>query len=282
MSCRTLVVALLAAIAIAGCSPDGPDARAVATTTPRSPEVAGDVAGEVASDLALAVDDTTHSAAAAAALDLRAERCGPRVGFGTASMIDADLAITAAHVIAGATEIEVTDIDGNRTTATPVLFDPDLDLALLRVADPIGTPIRLRAEAAMAGERGVVALPRWIGGELQLEVEVVTVVRTVNISTTDIYREGDVDRAGFEIDASIEPGNSGSLVVVPASSDTGTSPDAGDPAAAAGPFGVGIVWARSNRNDASAWAIDLPSEVLDPAYRATLTDPVHPGPCLPS
>ena len=48
--------------------------------------------------------------------------------------------------------------------------------------------------------------------------------------------------------------------------------------------GVGVIWARSNRTDGRAWAVDLPPEITDEEQRVSLSDPaaqapVDPGRC---
>jgi S1-C subfamily serine protease len=207
--------------------------------------------------------DATHDAA----LDIRADGCGPRIGLGSGSMIAEYLAVTAAHVVAGSDRIELRDTSGGMTTADVVSFDPDLDLAILRTDDPIGSPIRVRPERAAIDEVGVVALPRRDDSPVETEVVDIRVLRSVNIRTTDIYLDDPVERRGFEIEATIDPGDSGALVVLPGG-------------------GVGVVWARSNEREERAWAVDLPSELIDPGVRAALSDPATPladvGDCIRS
>jgi S1-C subfamily serine protease len=169
-------------------------------------------------------------------------------------MIGERLAVTAAHVVAGSDHIELVDVAGETTTADVVSFDPDLDLAVLRTEEPIGRPLPLRVDGARVDEAGVVALPRRTADAPEMEIVDVRVLRTVNIRTTDIYRDEPVERAGFEIEAEIDSGDSGAVVVLRGG-------------------GVGLVWARSNQREARAWAVDLPSELADPAVRAELSDP---------
>jgi hypothetical protein len=207
--------------------------------------------------------DATHDAA----IDIRADGCGPRIGLGSGSMIAERLAVTAAHVVAGSDHIEVRDASGGTTTADVVSFDPDLDLAILRTDDPIGSPIPVRPERALVDEVGVVALPRRDASSVETEVVDVRVLRSVSIRTTDIYLDDPVERAGFEIEATIDPGDSGAVVVLPGG-------------------GVGVIWARSNEREQRAWAVDLPSELVDPGVRAELSDPATPladvGDCIRS
>ena len=84
---------------------------------------------------------------------------------------------------------------------------------------------------------------------------------TTNISTTDIYLDRDVVRPGFEIEGSIDPGDSGAMVTLPGG-------------------GAGIVWARSNRNVRRAWAIDLPVGLRDGSLLTGTRAPVDVGACI--
>ncbi len=203
--------------------------------------------------------------ARAASVDIGGWGCGPREQIGSGSWVDGDLVVTAAHVVAGSDELRVVDVDGREVPGAVVHFDPDLDVALVRTAEAVGRPIELRDTEAVAGERGVLALLRRsvVDGDLRVDPELVDVevLRPARINTTDIYRDAQVQRAGFELEADVEPGDSGALVVLPGG-------------------GAGIVWSRSNRDDRRAWAVDLPEVVLDPQRRAQLTDPVDTGPCL--
>lgn len=202
-----------------------------------------------------------RAGAIAAAIDVRTDGCGPRVGFGTGSVIDSGDIVTAAHVVAGTTSVEVIDVDGVRSGATVIVFDPDLDFAVLRPATPVGTPLAMRRTDATAGEAGIVVLPRLTDDVVETDVATVIVIRVANIKTTDIHLEHDVVRQGYEIEGSIDPGDSGSMVVLPGG-------------------GAGIVWARSNRNARRAWAIDLPADVLDGSALGDDPPPVDLGDCV--
>lgn len=202
-------------------------------------------------------------AAVAAAADIGAWGCGPREHVGSGSFLDDDLVITAAHVVAGSDDLRVIDGAGRQSEGTVVHFDPDLDLALVRTT-ATGRALPLRADPAAAGDRGVVALLRREVADDALAVDVelldVEVIRTARVNTTDIYLDQPVQRAGFEIDAAIGPGDSGAVVVLPGG-------------------GAGIVWAQSNQRAGRAWANDLPPVVTDPEQRAALTGAVDTGPC---
>lgn len=204
------------------------------------------------------VDDPAEldtDGALAGSVRVEASGCTPTVRNGMATAIGDDLLVTAAHVVAGAETVEVVDAVGRRSAAEVVTFDPLLDIAALRTTIDVAAPVTIRPERAAADERGSVVVA---GGDDRLEPVDVTVLRRATIETTDIYRDTDVTRPGFEIEASIEPGDSGAAVHL------------------AGGV-VGIVWARSTVDPEHAWAIDLPERFLDEADAAR--SPVDTGPC---
>jgi hypothetical protein len=200
-------------------------------------------------------------AAIAAAIDVRVDGCGPRIGFGTGTVIDGGDIVTAAHVVAGSTSVEVIDGNGARAPAEIVLFDPDLDLAVLRPASAIGVPLTIRSMEARQNEVGVLVRIREREGVMEIEQIDVRVIREANIATTDIYLDRKVVRDGFEIDSSVDTGDSGAMVVLPGG-------------------GAGVVWARSNRVDGHAWAIDLPAGVIDGTALTAELAPVDVGQCV--
>lgn len=202
-------------------------------------------------------------AAVAAAIDVRANGCGPRIGFGSGTVINGGDIVTAAHVVAGSTSVEVIDGNGARTPAKVVLFDPDLDLAVLRPADALGTPLTIRSMEAREDEVGVLVRIRELDGVMEIEQIDVRVIREANISTTDIYLDRKIVRDGFEIESSVNIGDSGAMVVLPGG-------------------GAGVVWARSNRVDGRAWAIDLPTGVINGTALAEELVPVDVGQCIPN
>lgn len=242
-------IAIIAALALASCGDDGPSSSSSPSVTTIEAE------GEPATTIPVDRD-----AAVASAIDVRASGCGPRVRFGTGTRIADELIVTAAHVVAGAGEVKVVDSSGATTTAEVVFFDPDLDIAALRPSNSVGTPIELRRELARAGESGIIVLARLVAGVLEIEIVDVRILRRVNIRTTDIYLDNDVERDGFEVAAQIKSGDSGALVHLPGG-------------------GVGIIWARSTANADRAWAVNIPDLLLDPTTRGALVHPVDNGAC---
>ena len=246
-----LALVVSATLALASCGDDG-----AANSAPQPIETAPAIEQQTTT-IPTPID---RDAVAASAIDIRASGCGPRVRFGAGTAIPDGLILTAAHVVAGADDVEVIDSTGTTTEAAVVFFDPDLDVAVLRSARPSGIPTQLRSEPAREHETGVIVLSRLIADTLETEIIEVRVLRPVNILTTDIYREQDVEREGFEVTAPIEPGDSGAMVHLPGG-------------------GVGIIWARSTDNEDHAWAVNTPDLLLDQSGRDTLREPVDVGPC---
>ena len=243
---RTIGLAAALLVVAGACGVDGPDA-----------DQPNDAPVDVTTTAPPAVD---RSIAIAAAVDVRAAGCGPRIGFGTGTVVADGVVLTAAHVVAGADEIEVIDTSGTVAAGEVVLFDPDLDFAAIRTDSDVATPLPVREDDAETGELGIVVLPRRLDGTVDVEVVDVRVIRPANIRTTDIYLEQPVERPGFEIEGSIDPGDSGAMVVLPGG-------------------GAGIVWARSNVDLLRAWAIDLPDVAIDGRFEQ-LQQSVDVGPCI--
>lgn len=157
---------------------------------------------------------------------------------------------TVAHVIAGAQHIEVRGKHGSGD-ATVVYFDPVNDVAVLKVDPRLAetTPIG----SAKAGDHGTAVVYR-DGAATTLDA---VVQRAVDIRTADIYGNGEHLRPGYELTIAVEPGDSGSNVIV-------------------GGHTVAIVWATSRKTEARSWAMrtTLVADHLDAAA------PVDHGHCI--
>lgn len=158
--------------------------------------------------------------------------CDPGQEVGSGMLVAPGLALTAAHVVAGADEIIVHH--GEReAVATVTGFDPEMDLAYLTFdAVPTRTMV-VDSDHVEAGDTGTAYVVR-DGVVVPVPVRI---RRRINIRTEDIYIEGETLRPGFDLDAEIESGDSGGAVVVEGRI-------------------VGVIWARSNRFDRRAYAID--------------------------
>jgi S1-C subfamily serine protease len=161
--------------------------------------------------------------------------CPPDTANGTGVVIESGLVLASAHVLKGADVITVESRAG-RTGAEIVAFDPEMDLALLRLdtEPPRRLPVAGNArEQIEPGEPGHAYVFR-DGAVTVLDVRV---LRPITIHTEDIYIEGDTFRPGFELDAAIEAGDSGGPVVIDGEV-------------------VGVLWARSTQAERRAYAVD--------------------------
>jgi S1-C subfamily serine protease len=120
--------------------------------------------------------------------------------------------ITNAHVVAGVNEgPTVTTPDGAVYRSKVVLYDPQVDIAVLYVPGLNLTPLRFDDQAA-AGANAVVA-----GYPLDHSFTAVAarIGGTQNAVGPDIYQTGQVNRQIFQIKAVVEPGNSGGPLLSP-------------------------------------------------------------------
>ncbi len=135
--------ALMLALTLAGCAPD-PDDAGLAGQPPEPVATINSVDGPVwlgAPPTAVTIDNETLDEISRAVVPLRARGCGP-VSNGTAFAVASGLLIGAAHVIAGASAVEIDVVAGESATAVSfpvevVGFSEARDLALLRTAAPV-------------------------------------------------------------------------------------------------------------------------------------------------
>lgn len=167
-----------------------------------------------------------------AVVGLVIDSCRPGQGNGSGMLVAPGVALTSAHVLAGAQGIIVEQL-GRRSEGTIVGFDPEMDLAYVAFGPVPRNPMPVASDHVTDGDPGIVYVVR--GGDV---VELpATVTRRVRLRTEDIYVEGETTRPGIEIQAAVEPGDSGGAVVI-------------------GGLVVGVIWARSNRFPGRAYAID--------------------------
>jgi S1-C subfamily serine protease len=128
---------------------------------------------------------------------------------GTGFVVADDLVMTNAHVIAGGTPR--VEWDGQTFDAEPVLFDDDLDAAVLRVDGLDAPSLTLLAREVGRGTGGAT-----LGFPLGRYVEQRAAVRrALDAVGRDIYSEDEVRRRAYELQATVEPGNSGGPFVLP-------------------------------------------------------------------
>jgi S1-C subfamily serine protease len=127
------------------------------------------------------------------------------VSTGTGFAIAPEYIVTNAHVIAGARTVRVTLGSGPRD-AVPVIFDPDLDVALLWVRGLGAPPLRFAREDPQRGDRGAaIGFPGGAG----LTVIPAAVAGSYTAQGRDIYGVDRVTRDILELRAMIDRGDSG-------------------------------------------------------------------------
>jgi S1-C subfamily serine protease len=195
-------------------------------------------------------------AAGAATVKIVGFGCGGELegsGFVAAS----DLVVTNAHVVAGISAPVVIDGKGEHEAVT-VRFDPDLDIAVLRVSGLAAGPLPLAAGDASRGTEGAVL--GYPGGG-PFDAEPAVVLDQFTAEGRDIYGRSTTSRDIYEVQANVRPGNSGGPLVRP----DGTV--------------VGVVFSKSLRANDIGYAI-VASEVA-PEVRAAASQraPVGTGGC---
>lgn len=188
-------------------------------------------------------------------------RACDRIQEGSGFLASPRYIVTNAHVVAGVEEPEVqAQVGGGTFTATPVLFDPNLDLAVLFIqSSPEGGPLALLSQNLSRGAAGaVLGYPG--GGDLTGGPAAVR--RVLDAVGRDIYGQRTVEREVYELQASVRPGNSGGPFVTVD----------GDVA--------GVVFAASTTDPGVGYA--LTSTEAMPRVRQGLgrTQPTDTGPCI--
>jgi S1-C subfamily serine protease len=203
--------------------------------------------------------DAARIAARALGSTVRVEAAGCGAAFtGTAFSVAPGVFVTNAHVVAGADRVTLRGAVGSGRGAV-VLFDPDLDVALVRVPELQLPVLTLAGEAPARGTTGA-ALGHPNGAGLTPLPGAVTA--QIRARGRDIYGEAPIVRDILELRAAVEPGVSGGPFVL-----------------ADGTVG-GVVFAESKTDEAIGYALD-PAAVavaIGPGLGATTA--VDTGPCV--
>ena len=183
--------------------------------------------------------------------------CGG-IQTGSGFVVEGGLVVTNAHVIAGIEDPVVEDSAG-RHRATPVLFDPDLDLAVLRASGLAGGPLTLLpGTVGRGGGTAVLGYPE--GGPLNAKPS--AIVDEFTATGRDIYGRDIVARRVYQLQAEVRSGNSGGPFVE-ADGDV-----------------LGVVFSRSAHRGDIGYSLVSPGDVIDSVEAARSTEgQVGTGPC---
>jgi S1-C subfamily serine protease len=229
----------------------------------------GDVGASPAPDPALL---TSPSVARARQSVLRvvgtANGCARQIE-GTGFVYSNERVLTAAHVVAGVESPDVeTPADGVKHPADVVLFDPDRDIAVLRVPGLTAGALRF-ASTAHGGERAVVA--GYPGHEGRLTLLAAWIRNRKPAIGPDIYDIGRVQRMIYTVGAAA--GNGGQGLVQPG--------DSGGPLLASDGSVFGMTFAAEQKNPDLGYALPV-SELADAARTGrTAIQPVSTRSCTP-
>ena len=209
------------------------------TMAGRFPEVFSGAAPEIELGTAPTSVDMTNATRARvlrSVVKVEGPACG-HLSQGSGFVVRAGLVMTNAHVVAGMTEpvVAVPNTVGglSRVAARVVLFDSDLDIALLRIADTSIEPLPL-GDGESGDEVGVFGHPEGIAA---VRIAPARIAGELDALGKDLYGLRETTRRIFMLAADLEPGDSGSALV----------DRAGEV--------VGVAFAISNETNGEAYAL---------------------------
>jgi S1-C subfamily serine protease len=187
---------------------------------------------------------------------------------GSGFVVASGYVVTNAHVVAGIPQPYVVDASG-RHAATAMLFDPQLDLAVLKVPGLTDPPIHLDTNVVGRGVTGVVlGFPE--GGPFKYRPAAVDAAFEAN--GLDIYGQQQTTREVYQLNALVQPGNSGGPLVASGDSSQGI-PDG---------TVIGVVFARSTTNSNVGYALAMRAVGVDIQAGEASTRPSGTGQCASS
>jgi S1-C subfamily serine protease len=170
------------------------------------------------------------------------------------------LVVTNAHVVAGIAQplVQVgTSIKATRV----VLFDPEFDIAVLRVP---GLKAPVLALDPGTVDRGTQAAVLGYPGGGPFTVDAAGVMARFEAQGRDIYGDALTVRMVYEIDAVVRPGNSGGPLVLPDGQV------------------VGVVFSRSTVDPTIGYALTSPDVMVRVTRAESATRTVGTGGCTPA
>jgi S1-C subfamily serine protease len=173
---------------------------------------------------------------------------------GSGWAVQPNLIVTNAHVVAGADDTTVSTQGGVELDATAVYYEPEDDLALLRVESPLPT-LPISSERPVGAEAAVLGYPE--NGPYTVTPARIGETRTT--VSEDSYGRGPVDRKITALGGDVRSGNSGG----PLLDREGQV--------------VGIVFAATTRGPNGGFAVPA-DEVLEAIHHASGHE-VSTGPC---
>lgn len=144
----------------------------------------------------------------ASIVKIEGQGCGGIVE-GSGFVVGNNLVATNAHVVAGIAHPYVKDANGTHT-AVAIWFDPDLDFAVMRVANLAGDPLLINSSRVPQSTPAAVLGYPGGGG---FTAEPASVLNEFTATGRNIYDRGSTERDVYAVAANIIPGNSGGPLV---------------------------------------------------------------------
>ena len=192
----------------------------------------------------------------ASVVKVEGQGCGGIVE-GSGFVVGSNLVVTDAHVIAGIFQPYVIDANGTHK-ATPIWFDPNLDLAVLRIANLAGGALSFDVNAVSHGTQGgVLGYP----GGGSFTADTAAVLDEFTAIGRNIYAQGSTQRDVYSIAANVIPGNSGGPLV----NLNGNV--------------IGVVFAASTEYNGVGYALSVPQVVHEVNQARALNHTVSTGSC---
>jgi S1-C subfamily serine protease len=176
----------------------------------------------------------------ASVVKIEGRGCGGIVE-GSGFVAGSDYVITNSHVVAGVSNPVVLDKNGEHAT-TVIWFDPNFDLAVLRVHGLAGSPLPISAGHSPSGTPGAVL--GYPGGG-PFTADPATILSEFTAVGRNIYGQGETSRNVYGVKANIIPGNSGGPLVA----KDGTV--------------IGVVFAESTTYNQVGYALATPKVVSE-------------------
>jgi S1-C subfamily serine protease len=221
----------------------------------------GPLAGRVALPSSRTVRQTVALAGKSMVLIISTGGCG-QVIEGSGFVVAPGIVVTNAHVVAGARHVTAED-PVQSFTATPILFDSNFDLAVLRVPYLSLPSLKVDAGYVTRGTKAVVmGYPN--GGPFNAQPA--GVLLNFDPDSTNIYGSSSVQRDIYELQSVVRPGNSGGPLVEP----NGTV--------------IGVVFSRDANNDDIGFALASPGVLqrIDKAESLPSDTHASTGACISS
>ncbi|MEU5844057.1 acid resistance serine protease MarP [Rhodococcus sp. NPDC047139] len=130
---------------------------------------------------------------------------------GSGFVVAPERVMTNAHVVAGTAAVTV-DTARGPLDATVVLFDPEVDVAILSVPGLTAAPLSFAPQPAEPGDDAIVL--GYPGGG-PFTASAARIRETLDLQGPDIYRGGTVEREVYTVRGMIRQGNSGGPLVDP-------------------------------------------------------------------